>query len=142
MTVRDDNAGELFDLLADAEQVGGLTKQEVLHELGWGNYRFKSALERARSIFAGSDMGNIVALAGEGRSWRYLVTSDLATARPWVVWMWKNTVTRLHTTLEILKPMEQLTDGRSRMGRKVRALQRHLSRAIEDLEQIDADYRG
>ena len=133
------NAGELYDLLADTEDIEGLTKQELLAELAWGEARFQNALKRARAILAETGTANIISLHRPGRGWCYMVTADYATARPWIDWMWRRIVTQLNTTLGVLRPMERLTTNRSKVGRKIRALQLHLTRAIEDLERIDQD---
>ncbi|HEY5985123.1 MAG TPA: hypothetical protein VIV12_01890 [Streptosporangiaceae bacterium] len=128
--------GRLFDYAA--AQPEGFTYQDVEKELGWRRSQFIKVARQLRLMLGNDDQINLVCdVEARNAPWRYRLVGNFDQAREWGRNRTDDAESRLTTISGVLASVVKATDGRSRDGRRARIMQRAITRAKEDLAEID-----
>jgi hypothetical protein len=139
---REIRAEILFDLLANSPD--GMTAEDICYAEDWSGAQFRAALQWLRDNLGTGDTLTVIAEPNGFREpWLYrLIDGGQVVdgeASRWVNNRTNDLDRRLLTLMSVLATAVRSTDGRSAKGRKARALQVHMTRALEDIRMIDAD---
>lgn len=119
----------------------GFTYVDVARDLGWDRRRLFDTARKLRLALGEDDTINLVCdpPSGQqgGQPWLYRLVGTLDGADPWAGRRIDDAETRLKTIGAVCASVVRATDGRSRNGRRARALARWITRAQEDLAEID-----
>ena len=130
-----DRVGELFDYLAD--QPEGVTIDDIAAELGVVYSRARKIVRKLRLLLGETDQINLVCdPAGASERWIYRLVGNLEAARPWIDTRLRDLEARLETSRAVAKSLISATDGRTNDGKRVRKIERALTRLLEDLEEL------
>jgi hypothetical protein len=138
--IRELRGGELFDLLSSSPN--GLTREEVCDDTDWSGPQFRDALQWLRDNMATGDTISVIAEPqGQYLPWVYRLVGGAQVvdgeATGWVKNRWGDIERRLTTLMSVLAVAVRATDGRTTLGQKARILQRHLTRAWEDIQLVN-----
>jgi len=129
--VTDDEVGRLYDLLATRD----VTKREMAAHLGVGARRCDDVVRSLRLLLGDDDTINVVAIPQRG-PWLYRLVGTYGDAKPWTKNRTLDVRSRLETVNQVLSSLARGADGRTVDGKMVHLLQRTITRALEDLEEM------
>lgn len=128
--------GRLFDYAA--EHPDGFTYRDVENDLGWSKPYFIKVARQLRLMLGNDDTINLVCdVQGRWQPWIYRLVGNFDHSRGWCRNRTDDAESRLATIGSILASVLNATDGRSRDHRRAKIMQRAISRAREDLAEID-----
>lgn len=128
--------GRLFDYAAS--QPEGFTYKDVEKDLGWHKPEFMRVSRQLRLLLGHDDQINLICdRQGRWQPWRYQLVGTMDQAREWGRNRIDDAEARMRTIAAVLDSIVRATDGRSRDGRRARIMQRAMTRAMEDLAEID-----
>jgi hypothetical protein len=128
--------GRLYDYAVEHPE--GFTYQDIEKELGWRRTEFFRVAQQLRRLLGNDDQINLICdPQGGGQPWKYQLVGNFDQAREWGRNRTDDAESRLTTIGAVLASVVQATDGRSRDGRRAKIMQRAITRAKEDLAEID-----
>lgn len=129
-------ANALFDFLAGTPHA--VTRAQMMDALGCSLSSVDVAIRDVRIALGGDDTINLVANVAPGSApWLYELTGDPEVARFWQVNRLVDLITRARTMAAVAASIRRSLDARTIDGRKAKILAVALSRAIEDLDDLD-----
>ena len=135
----------LLELLADAPE--GLNRIDTGIEEGWSDCMFNEAVQWLRDDLATNGYSYSVVCdpdpADHLGPWIYkLMDGDQiidAQNTQWVVNRVHDAERRLFTMRGVVATAVKATDGRTNEGKRARIIDKHITRAIEDLAELNGD---
>lgn len=134
---RTERADRLFDYLADRPD--GVTKDDMMADLGWSFDNVTEGIRSLRLILAGDTLTLTCDPNGANERWLYKLVATLDAAQPWVVNRVTDQESRVETMVAVMAPIVKATDGRTLPGKKARMIHRSQSRLLEDLRLLAED---
>lgn len=134
-----ERAEELFELLSD----GDLDRDEIIAATEWSRVQFYKAVQTLRDILSGNNDTISVTAEPQGHleCWIYGLKGAGTILEPenseWISNRIRDLDRRIPTILAVVNAAVNGSDGRGKLGKKARAYRKHLTRAIEDISEID-----
>jgi hypothetical protein len=130
--------------LADLRQLaalfaGGvqLTVWDIANVTGWPPQRVSRMIGKLRRSLADSDWTVIAEAVGPQQPWMYRAVDSYDDAAWWVDNRLGDAETRFTTLHAVAKSLVSATDGRTVEGRRARIMERHSTRMMEDLADLE-----
>jgi hypothetical protein len=139
-----ERAEELFNILSNGDQ----NRDQILATTRWNRQQFVKAVQTLRDIL--SDNNDTISVTAEPRGrwrcWMYGLRGGGTMLNPeeseWIGNRIRDLDRRIPTIVAVVNTAANGTDGRSVLGRKARAYQKHLTRAMEDVAEITSNMDG
>lgn len=114
---------------------GGVTRAQIQSAFSISESHFYS-VKRDLQLFLGKESdANLIAttIPGRGGTCLYRISGDIGESAKFFKKERRYLMSRLETDMACAKSIVKATDGRTREGREAVIIQRHLTRAFEDL---------
>lgn len=135
MSVREARRDDLWDQLV--ANPGGITVDEMMDEQGWTHKQANDAIRDLRAYLGLFDDVNLPCdPQGSGERWKYRLVGTLDDVRGWTLNRINDADTRVRTMQAMTASIVKATSGRTVEGRRVRLMNKALTRLVEDLDEL------
>ena len=115
----------------------GFTVEEIAQRTGWPQARVIRLIRILRRQLGESDWNIVAEPVDPGLPWVYRAVNTYDDARWWVDNRLADAQSRFVTLHEVARALVNATDGRTLQGQHARVLERHSTRMMEDLADLE-----
>lgn len=133
----EDRVLQLFD--QHVANPKGLTLDQMTYDQGCSTVLTRLVIRKLREACAATDTVNLVCEpnpSDPNGQWLYRLAGNLDDARWWLSNRIGDAESRVRTLQDVTSALSRSADGRTAEGRRVRIIDRALTRLVEDLDEL------
>jgi hypothetical protein len=115
----------------------GLTINDIVGATGWPHGRVNRLLRKLRRQLGDSDWNVVAEAVAPRQPWVYRTVDSYDDAAWWVDNRLGDAESRFITLHDVARALVAATDGRTAEGRRARIMERHSTRMMEDLADLE-----